>query len=61
MKITASSLNTILFNKIWSFTALTHTNKDKADIALDDAENNAQYVRKPQYGNSDNNSDYGSD
>lgn len=32
------------------FTALTHTNKDKADIALDDAENNAHFAKKTQYG-----------
>lgn len=30
--------------------ALTHTNKDKADIALDDAENNAHFAKKTQYG-----------
>lgn len=32
------------------FSALTHTNKDKADIALDDAENNAHFAKKTQYG-----------
>lgn len=31
-------------------TALTHANKDKADIALDDAETTAQLAKKTQYG-----------
>lgn len=31
-------------------TALTHTNKDKAEIALDDAEISAQLAKKTQYG-----------
>lgn len=41
---------TIYFCSIFFCIALTHTNKDKADIALDDAENTAQYVKKTQYG-----------
>lgn len=33
-----------------SIAALTHSNKDKADIALDDAENTAHFAKKTQYG-----------
>lgn len=38
--------------------ALTHTNKDKADIALDDAENNAHFAKKTQYGMDTNDDEY---